>query len=787
MAYVAHVLEIIGAAGLVLAAATLCGAAIWNLSGLRPGSPAAPAVGFAALLALESIAIRAPGHVTTAVIAAGVLMLGSAAYLAVTRCGPVLPVWALITLLLTISLAMLPFAVAGRVGLLGVGTNDDMVEHLLAALSLQHPLAGSGSKLVASGYPVGPHSLAATVAQVTGMSLERSFTGLMIAVPALLALAGGALLAGPRMLRVAIATATGLCYLQAAFLVQASFKEPIEALMLVAFVAGLYEAGRRRPDTRLWGAPFGVLAAGAVYVYSYPGLAWLAGTLAVWLALRVATRRPPPIRPAVGPMAIAALAFLGLVAPEVARIIRFAHSGYNREGPRVLGDLLHPLSPLEGLGVWPRLDFRFALPLSSPGGVLALLALLALLVCVARSLRRRDFALPAGLIVAAGLYGLSTSQSPYTAAKALVLVSPLVTLALGRELLLLTRSHPTPRARRAAALALVIAPLVAGAYSDLEVLRDSPVGPTAHAGELARLRGVIGRQPTLFLGADDFVHWELRGAMVATPPAPLYATTVVPLRAVKAWPDPSRPGQTVRTSRFAGQGLAYDFDSVPSRVLDRFTYAIIPRSPYGSEAPDNWALVNATRSYGLWRRTGRTRSRQTLNELGDPGAILDCRTAQGRTIASQRGYAMVRPLPVVGRRFFWKGRVGYAGASARQGLVLARGRWDISLQYASMAGVVVTGPGLQAELPPSLEPRGPYWFAGAIHVQRPGPVTVTVTYPSRSTLGRLVGASGLTRAPAPTGLTPLGGVVATRSGSHDRPVSLRRACGRYVDWYRRSS
>jgi hypothetical protein len=782
--YVARVLEIIGAAVLVLAAAGLCGAAIWNLAGLRSGSPAAAAVGFAAVLALESIAIRLPGHATTAVILAGVLMVGSAVYLAANRTVAVLPGWAVISALLTIALAMLPFAVAGRAGLLGVGTNDDMAEHLVAALSLQDSLGGSASKLVLSGYPIGPHALAATVAQATGMSLERSFTGLMIAIPALLALAGGAVLGGRRPLRVAISMAVGLCYLQAAFLVQASFKEPIEALMLVAFVAALHEVERRRVDTRLWGTPFAVLAAGAVYVYSYAGLFWLGGTLAVWLALRVATRRPPRLRSALGPAAIAALVFLGLVAPEVPRIIRFAHSGYNREGPRVLGDLLHPLSPLEGLGVWPRLDFRFALPLASLGGVLAVLALLALLACVARSLRRRDFALPAGLIAAAGLYGLSATQSPYTAAKALVLVSPLVTLALGRELLLLARSHPARKSTRTAGVALLVAPLVAGVYSDVEVLRDGPVGPAAHATELARLRGVIGRQPTLFLGADDFVHWELRGATVATPPAPLYATTVVPMRAAKAWPDLDRPNQPVRTDRFAGQGLAYDFESVPAAVLDRFTYAIIPRSPYGSEAPNNWALVDATRSYGLWRRTGRTPGRQTLDELGDPGAILDCQSSQGRGIASRRGYAMVRPAPVVGRRFFWKGRVGYAGASARQSLVLTRGRWDISLQYASMAGVMVTGPGLRAKLPPSLEPRGPYWFAGTIHVGRTEPVTVRVTYRSLGALGRLVGASGLTRAPAPTGLRALGGVAATRAGSHDQPVSLRRACGRYVDWYR---
>jgi len=49
-----------------------------------------------------------------------------------------------------------------------------MAEHLLAACTLQGHLAASTSKLVASGYPVGPHALAAALAQLTGISLERS-------------------------------------------------------------------------------------------------------------------------------------------------------------------------------------------------------------------------------------------------------------------------------------------------------------------------------------------------------------------------------------------------------------------------------------------------------------------------------------------------------------------------------------------------------------------------------------------------------------------------------------
>jgi hypothetical protein len=57
-----------------------------------------------------------------------------------------------------------------------------------------------------------------------------------------------------------------------------------------------------------------------------------------------------------------------------------------------------------------------------------------------------------------------------------------------------------------------------------------------------------------------------------------------------------------------------------------------------------------------------------------------------------------------------------------------------------------------------------------------------VTYRRLSLAGRLLGAYGLTRAPAPTGLRPLGRIVATRPG-RDRAIALRQACGRYVDWY----
>jgi hypothetical protein len=781
------------AAGLLLLICALCGSALRRLVGLPPASPAAPAVGFAALLVLVTLMMRLPGRAWSAAGVVGVVTVASVVYLRLGGAVGVLPFWAVVLALVVLALALLPFAVSGRSGLLGEGTNDDMAEHLLAAWTLQGHAPLQSSKLLASGYPVGPHSLAATLASATGISLEHAFTGVIVAVPALLALAAAGLLeTGPRALRALVAAAVGLCYLQAAYLVQASFKEPIEAVLLVAFAAGLLELELRRPRGAARTVPLAVLAAGSVYVYSYAGVVWPAGTFVLWWLVRGAARKRPDrriiarVRASAVSFAIGAGAFMVLVAPEIPRMVHFAHSGYNREGSGVYGDLLRALPPQEALGIWPRLDFRFTVPLGSFGGILVLAALVALVACLVAAVHRRDFVVPSALVVASSVYALSAPRSPYTAAKALVIVAPVVTLLLGRELLTLQRSARIGQPWTTAAAAALAGLLVAGVYSDLEVLRDGPVGPRHRAEQLAALRPLIGQQATLFLGADDYVHWELRGANVATPPEPLYTRTVVPLRTTKARRRPGRldpVGAATTTNRLAGVGLAFDFDSVPSGVLNRFAFAILPRSGYRSVPPANWRLVKTTGSYELWRRAGPTRPRQTLNEFDNPGAILDCATGAGRRIASQPGVAMVRPVPVVGPRTSWQGPVGYAGKAVTQILEFGRGTWAISLQYDGSVGLTVIGPGLRAALPAALEPLGPYWLVGDIHVKRPARVKLVVRYDSLTLLGRVLGAFGLTRAPAPTGIKALGQIAAVPVPTGAHLVPLRRACGDYFDWY----
>ncbi len=786
-------LALTAAIALVVSVSLVLGTAILALSGIEHDGPLAAPVGFAALLVIAGLCVRLPGRAATCAVVVAVVVLVSALYVVRAPGRSPFPCRTVAVAVAAVLAAMIPFAAAGRVGLLGVGINDDMSEHLLAAWTLQGHAPISTAKLIGSGYPIGPHAIAAAVSAATGISLERAFTGLMVAVPALLALAAAAAIPGAsRLGRSMVAVAVGLCYLQAAFLVQASFKEPAESVILVAAVAAIYQAERGQNERRLRLVPLAVLGAGSIYVNSYLGVLWPAGTLVVWCVALVAIRRMSRrelrmrLRALSIPIAIGGLVFLVLILPEVPRMITFSHSAYNHEGSTVFGNLLHRLSPLESLGVWPRLDFRFDVPLASTAGVLALVAVPVLALATFRSVARRELALPCALVTSWLLFLLTSGRSPYTAAKALVIAAPLATLMLGRELLALGQASPRKKSPTVLFAGLISVLLAAGAYSSLGVLRDAAVGPSSHPDQLASLRATIGHDPTLFLGADDYVHWELREAHVATPPQPLYTRAVVPLRRTKSQPDPGGSAATsaVTRDRLAGVGVPFDFDSVPTVWLDRFTYAIRPRSGYLNPAPSNWKLVRTTTSYELWKRSGRTDQYLTLDETANPGAPLRCTTPAGRAIADKRGIAMTEPPPVVGLRSSWRGEIGYAGRSARQALDLGPGTWVISLQYDSMVPVSVTVAGLRAVLPPTLEPLAPDWYVGMLRLARPSRVPITVSYHSLPLAGRVLGAHGLTRAPAPTGLSPLGRVTASRSPAAHRLIPLSQACGRYVDWYR---
>src|SRR3954470_11099176 len=292
------------AGALIVAASLLLGSAIMVIAGRPRHSAAVPATGIGALLVICGVAIKLPGHAVTAAIAVGLALVGC--FFVFGRApGPTgrVRIGAFVVVIGAALVAAIPFAASGRIGILGQGlVNDDMASHLLFTEWISSH-AGPTPDLIKGGYPLGPHAIVAATAKVSGASLIEAFAGLTGAIAVLLALTAYGALRGVRgWLRVPGAVLAASPYLAAAYLAQGAFKEPLLGLAVLGFALAL------PPLTPIWSRdprrtslstphraqsgtfgvgsaaiPLGVIAAGTIYNYSFPGLAWLLGTALVWM------------------------------------------------------------------------------------------------------------------------------------------------------------------------------------------------------------------------------------------------------------------------------------------------------------------------------------------------------------------------------------------------------------------------------------------------------------------------------------------------------------------------
>jgi hypothetical protein len=524
----------------ILGLSALLGQAVFAACGRRSWSPLAPAVGLAALAAIAWGTVRLPGEGGAALVAIGIAAGASAIYVR----GPLDDLPRALALALPVGIAALllsslPFLVEGRFGILGTGLNPDMSQHLFAADRLAD---GEGGRLLSDGYPLGPHSIVVAISEL-GPSPVHAFDGLTLSIAVAACLAPLALLERlSAARRTAAALLVGLPYMVASYLIQGAFKETIEALFVLGFAIGLHELARgeliRDPASRtLRAVPLAVIAVGAVYSYSFPGLIWLGGGTAAWvlIELGLAAWRGPrgsaaSLLRAAAPAGGAALGLFAIaVAPETGRLIDFASfETFDPSGPG-LGNLFNRISPLEALGIWPSGDFRL-----DPGDGAApavayylggALALAALAYGLAWWLRRGERAVPAVLAAAAGLvlYAL-VAGTPYQEAKSIVLASPLAMLISARALVSgEPLALPGGRLARLGAWALGPAFLAAAAACTLIALVNGPVGPATYSPALTELRPALDSGSTLMLAPEelladehgrDYLVWELRGGRV---------------------------------------------------------------------------------------------------------------------------------------------------------------------------------------------------------------------------------------------------------------------------------
>lgn len=745
--------------GILVSAALVCGAAlaigqvVLRLCGCATPSWAAPGVGLSVLTLLAYPALHIPGRTATTF---GVLVLATVACVAACALRPELRLAPLdlLAALPVAALVLIPFVAAGHGGLLGVSFDNDMGAHLRMAESFRSPAAQRYFE-VPPDYPLGPHALVAAMTTGLGIGLDETFTGFTVALPILLAWTALGLVRGTRWWGKAVAA---LLVATPALLVgyygQGSFKELAIPLLTLAGLVLLLDRPASRSPAR-W-IPLALLVAGALSVYSFAGIAWPLAVIMPWAALAAACALwARGVRGAVGelravllPAAVAVGALLVVIAPQIPRLHKFFEANATGEvGVSALGNLAGPLRFWQLFGIWNSPDYR-VMGGSDPLvlGIWVGLVIALVVLGAAVSIRRGEWL----LVLAAALVALlcvyfDHRQSPYLAAKALAVGSP-VAMALAARAVVEQEWLPPGWWRWAGGLVALL--LVVKLMSvDLPELRFSKVGPTERTRELQALEPSLAGHYTLFLGNDDFLSWELEHVR--------HSEVVLGIQTT-----PTRPGKAWT------YGQALDLDSVDDATLNQFDRFIVPRDAEASVPPPQLRLIRRGTNYDLYARVGVVPVRAVLpGENGDSAKRLRCQTAAGRAIVAGGGVAMIRDPAVTATVAPFA-----PGSTVTAELKLTPGRWDLQAPYDSEHPVQVTIPGLlHVTLSANLDRPGPRWPIGTLDVTRAGPVKL-VLHAEKTFL-----------TPA-SAVAYVGPVSAVRRGSA-RLVPIAAACGHLVDWY----
>ncbi len=757
-------------AALICGASLLVGRALLSLAGSGSWTWLEPAAGFGAVLTVTGVLSRAPGHGASATLGVALLVLAAAVVLVrgrpyeapdALRLG--LPVAIVVALVLSI-----PFAISARWGLLGVGLNNDLGLHLAWAEWLR---SGFGPAPDA-GYPLGPHGLAVAIAAVPGVGLGQAFVGEIFAIGVLTGLTVLPALRGFGPLRrLLAATLVAVPYLAASYFAQGAFKETAEALFVLAVAVALATRGGTSRGWVRVALPWLAIAGGIFFSYSFAGLAWPILIVALWsLTL-------PEVRRALAPRRLLRLLFRPLTLVAIVLLVALAAAatlvgpfGFVHSFDKVAGTNTYgPVSPIEALGVWWTPNYRLEAPggahLTGLAGAIAVVALLAALVWW---VRRREPTLPLAFAACAILYLASLPTSgDYAQAKALMIAAPLAMLLIVRPLL--AELGWAPR-RRLGWTALAVAFVAVAVYSSFLALRDAPVGPAGHGGELRAFLPILHGRPVLYAGQDRYAAYELLGA-----------DTHVPL---VEFPDPDVSQNPEKPFDTGDAYSPVDFDSFSRGTLDRFPYVITGRAAWNSQAPPNFKRVGATPSYILWKRTGETpEDRQVLLEGTEAGARAGCLAPEVRILLSNPGRASLFPAVAIAPKARWDtGSQLKTGAETSQSIQLPSGRWRLSIQYFSPFSLSLGAPGFRHELRPALDGQRPntislandgqYWPAGE-YDSHGGRVRFTVAAAEPTPLQRLSGYDTSAY---------LGNLIAVRAGKR-RIVPLGAACSGWIDWY----
>lgn len=764
---------------IIVAGSLVVGRAITRACGQEKWWGIEPAVGFAALMAVEGLLARVPG--TRAALIAGLFALGLFSLWVLRRPRrtdlPGSPLFWVAGLIAALVITI-PFWISGHWGLLGMGYNNDLGLHLAWAEWLR---SGFGTE-PSDGYPLGPHGLTAALSALPEFALGRVFIGQVMAIAVLSVLTGWAAVESlGRWRRLLAALLVGLPYLMVSFYAQAAFKELAAAMFLLAFVIALPRL-TPLPDRRRFLAclPLLILLVGIIFTYSFPGLAWPAAALLAWLLSDRAFRAR--LRPA------AAWAWLRRPAVAISLVVVLALvAALAFVGPFGFGDAFSvvaasdafgPVSVLEALGLWLTSDYRLAGNLDTPvPGLLGAISVLALLVSLWWWRKQPRSPYPAAFFACAFLYLVSLPWvGDYSLAKALVIASPIIMVLILTALLSGPKGgwKPSQGMDFGAWVTLAALFVVGAGASSLIVLRDASVSPPGHARELGAFKQQVKGKRVLYADQDRFAPYYLTGANVSVP--------------LDDFPDPDvieNPKKPFQGD--TGQGVI-DFDSFEGESLQNFDYVITTSAGFQSSSPPFFEEVDRTNSYILWKRVDEAVNRPILNEATLPARLADCSQGGGLYYSTEvEGTATVMPKTVLTLRDEWKPSPDLKGGeSASLTLDLTPGQWWLSMQYFTPRGfTLTTDTGFKRIFKPAIDGQrlanqetgsnGQYWPAGVIEVNEAGPVTITVKSKDATPIQRITGYSRITKL----------GRVAAMNGIGRNRVAMNQICDQWVDFFRR--
>jgi len=584
-------------------------------------------------------AIVVVGQVTTATAATARLTVPAVCFLAVLGAGLSLPwwrfgrpdPWALGAALAIFVVFGAPVLCSGSPTFAGyiklddtatwLAITDRVIEHGrdLGGLAPSSYLATLGANLP-NGYPVGVFIPFGAAQELSGGDLAWVFQPYLSFLAAMLALCLWEVLAGllerphRRALAVFVAAQPALLY---GYAMWGGIKE-LAAAALVALAVALApravgaEAGRR--EAALLALPAGAL----VGVLGLGGMVWVAPMLVALAFVGACTLGP---REAARRASYLALALCLLVVPVV------FSGGFDPfqaglTGAGELGNLGHPLDPVQALGIWPSSDFRLDPAAGVESTVLIALGFLAAAVGLVVAWRRRALAplLLASVVLAA--FAVVQVGSPWVDGKALATVSPAV-LALA-----IAGALAAVRVDRLSGSALVIAVAAGVIWSNVLAYGGLSLAPYHQLRELEAIgKEFAGQGPTLMTEYQPYgVRHFLRAAD---------AEGASELR------DRSIP---LRGGGEAEKGEWVDTDQILLPGLLTYRTLVLRRNPGQSRPPSVYRLVRPGDYYDVWQRSasgGRIVSRLPLGDLYQPAAVPSCGQVAGPAAAAGHGGTVV--------------------------------------------------------------------------------------------------------------------------------------------------